>query len=500
MFRLRPAVAALAVLPALVPAATAFGQGCDPSDLFETRVNYDAGDRARSVVMGDLDGDGDPDLAVANLGSNDFSVLLNSGHGTFAPEVRYAHSGNNGFAVTMGDLDGDGDADLMTANSTSDNVSVLLNNGDGTFARGVLYDAGDEPRSVAIGDLDGDGDVDLAVANYRGNSASVLLNNGDGTFVPRVDYGAGNGAWSMAVGDLDGDGDGDLITANDIGDSVSVLLNNGDGTFAPSVPYDVGNGPRSIAVGDLDGDGAADLVTANFVGDNASVLLNNGDGTFGARVEYDTPNGPEGVAIGDLNSDGVPDLATVNGQASSANRVSVLIGNGDGTFAPRTNYLVGAAPASVAMGDLNGDGALDLATANSNGDSVSVLLNRCVAPIITTQPASLLLPAGGGVAEFGVVAGGTSGFLYQWRRDGVDLVDGGGVSGSMTPTLTIDATIEDVAAYDVMVTNVAGDTVSQPGVLAVRPNPCPADFDGDGSLTLFDFLAFQNAFDAGCGG
>ena len=149
--------------------------------------------------------------------------------------------------------------------------------------------------------------------------------------------------------------------------------------------------------------------------------------------------------------------------------------------------------------DLDGEAGADLVVTNRLDDNISVLLSRCIVPpLITTQPPSVVLvPAGGGVAELGVVVRGGRPLTYHWRRDGEPLIDGGGVSGATTPTLTIDATVEDVAAYDVVVTNASGSDTSEPSVIAVR-TACQADFDGDGQLTLFDFLAFQNAFDAGC--
>src|SRR6516164_340033 len=138
-------------------------------------------------------------------------------------------------------------------------------------------------------------------------------------------------------------------------------------SIALSAPrgFDAGSGPQSVAVGDFNGDGKPDLAVVNSYSNNVSVLLGNGDGTFQPAVSYGTGSGtgPAFVAVGDFNHDGKLDLAVAN---SNSSNVSVLLGNGDGTFQTAVNYDVGGAPTSIAVGDFNHDGKLDLAVANSN--------------------------------------------------------------------------------------------------------------------------------------
>ncbi|MEE8169313.1 MAG: FG-GAP-like repeat-containing protein, partial [Phycisphaerae bacterium] len=339
-------------------------------------TEFDVGDSPHSVAIGDLDGDGNADLAVANYNSDNVSILLGNGDGTFSADVTFG-AGDGPVSAAIGDLDGDGNADLAVANFESDSVSILLGNGDGTFAADVFFGAGDAPRWLAIGDLDSDGNDDLAVANQYSDNVSVLLGNGDGTFAADLTFGVGILPRSVAIADLDGDGNADLAIANDDSDNVSILLGNGDGTFAADATFGAGYAPFSVAIGDLNGDGDADLAVANSNSFDVSVLLGNGDGTFAAHATFWTEFGSASVVIGDLDLDGNGhgDLAVAN---YFSDNVSVLLGNGDGTFADDVTFGAGVAPTSVAIGDLDGDGDADLAVANAGSDNVSVLLNRTI--------------------------------------------------------------------------------------------------------------------------
>ena len=293
----------------------------------QVKLDYQTGDWPLSVAIGDLNSDGKLDLATANFNANTVSVLLNIGEAGFQPRRDYATGDIPDSAprsVALGDLNGDGMPDLVTANGGADTVAVLLNRGDGSFRAKVDYRTGRDPASVAISDLNGDGKLDLATANgSTTNTVSVLLNRGDGSFPVRRDYRTGllpkSYSTSVGIGDLNGDGKPDLVTANGGADTVAVLLNRGDGSFRAKVDYRTGRDPALVAIGDLNGDRRPDLVTANR---SVSVLANNGDGSFQAKRDYATGRAFR-VAIGDLNDDGKADLATANG--GGANSVSVLI-------------------------------------------------------------------------------------------------------------------------------------------------------------------------------
>src|SRR6267378_4238036 len=259
---------------------------------------YSGGQYATSFAVGDLNGDGKPDLVVGNqCASNPFcspnypatiGVLLANGDGTFQSALAYDPGQLRYWAnaVAIGDVNGDGKPDIVLAltckcDGPGGLVSVLLGSGDGTFQPAVIYDSGGFfPSSIAIRDLNGDGHPDIVVAECQSDNhgnclghgeASVLLGNGDGTFRPAVSYASGGDdvfTAAVAVGDVNGDGVPDLVLANTFGfNGVAVLIGKGDGTFKPAVTYSAGFSALSVAIGDVNGDGHPDLVVANACGD-----------------------------------------------------------------------------------------------------------------------------------------------------------------------------------------------------------------------------------------
>ena len=369
---------------------------------FAASQDFDTGLNPQSVTVGDLNGDGKLDLAVANFNTNTMSVLLNTtaaGAATpsFAAKQDFA-TGAGPVSVTLGDLNGDGKSDLAVVNFISGTVSVLLNAtvpGAATpsFVAKQDFAAGNSPVFVTVGDLNGDGKLDLAVANLSSNTVSVLFNTtalGAATpgFATHQDFATGTSPLSVTVGDLNGDGKLDLAVANgNSGSTVSVLLSTtapGAATpsFAAHQEFATGANPQSVTVGDLNGDGKLDLAVANGSTVTVSVLLNitaPGAATpsFAAKQDFVTGTAPASVTLGDLNGDGKLDLAVAN---FNSDTVSVLLntttpGAATPSFAAKQDFAMGASPASVTVGDLNGDGKLDLAVANEDSNTVSVLLN-----------------------------------------------------------------------------------------------------------------------------
>ena len=368
---------------------------------FTDKQDFATGSNPRSVTTGDLNGDGKLDLAVANVNSSSVSVLLNTtvpGSATpnFTAKKDFA-AGLGPVSVAVGDLNGDGRLDLIVANFNSNNVSVLLNitaPGGLTplFADKQDVAASNGPINLTTGDLNGDGKLDLAVTNLNSNNVSVFLNTtapGAATlsFAPKQDFGTGDGPLSVALGDLNRDGKLDLAVVSFNFNTVSVLLNTtapggATASFSAIQDFATGDGPTSVAIGDINGDGKLDLSVTNFASDTVSILFNttapgSATASFTINEDFATGTGPIYVTMGDVDGDGKLDLAVAN---FNSNNVSVLLNtSGSGkdvpSFSAKQDFVTGEAPLSLSLADLNGGGQLDLVVANLNVSTVSVLLN-----------------------------------------------------------------------------------------------------------------------------
>lgn len=286
----------------------------------------------------------------------------------FAPQATFK-AGDGPLAIA--DLNGDRSADLAVLDA---GVNVFFNRGDGTFAFAGFYDV--FGTFLALGDLNGDGRPDMAVAGDDGRLA-VLFNQGDGTFGPPAYYPrVGDHCSWIALGDLNGDGKPDIAAACVV---VMVLVNKGDGTFGAPVQYDVDAG-HTVAIGDVNGDGKPDLVSVNTNAGAAGsqkrcvdILLNRGDGTFAYEHSLDGYGASYcySAAVGDLRGDGAIDVvgSTLGGE------VLVYLNQGKGAFAPLLHYDAGSSPQGLALGDLDGDGKPEIVVADRDGDSVSVFRN-----------------------------------------------------------------------------------------------------------------------------
>jgi hypothetical protein len=445
------------------------------------KADFPVGAAPLWIARGDFNGDGISDLAVVNESSNTVSVLLGNPDGTFAPQLTY-DTGLGPLAVVTGDFNGDGNLDLAVTNGdctsqippqppicNGTTFSILLGNGDGTFRSHIDYPSGNQPSSVAAADFNGDGKLDLAISSNQGG-VSILLGNGDGTFQAPVEYAASSSQsliTDVIVADFNGDGKLDLAVG---GSEVSVLLGNGNGTFQAAV-----NSPGSspLAAADFNGDGKLDLFA------DGKVLLGNGNGTFTLYATYPTATA---AAAADLNGDGKPDLAITQGDDNGSGNsfsiysVSVLLGNGDGTFQAPALYGTAIYPSYLLIADFNGDGKLDLAVADTGNNFF---------PYSTPAAVSILLGFGDGTFV------GQTDYSSSWIPYQLLSAD---FNGDGKP----DIGVEGVSAVAVYLGN--GDGTFQPEVETSLTQPAlgfaAGDFNGDGKADVA--TVYSNCTNGNC--
>jgi hypothetical protein len=325
--------------------------------------------RARTVAVGDLNGDGLPDLAVTNCEGSDVTLLLNAGFNRFT-DAGSAGSGDAPDAVAAGDVDGDHDVDLAIVFDAS-SVSIQLNDGRANFTPGENAGLVLRKPFVALRDMNDDGTLDLVLVAQDVSVPSghadfeVLANDGHGHFtrISSGGFGADRDTHAVALADLDADGDPDLAAANRDAGDVVVFVNDGRGRLARrgSTGLDVAE-PAGISAGDIDRDGDNDLAVSDPVTDSVRLLLNDGTGLFTRGASIPAGDEVTGVVLSDLNSDGSPDLAYAQPIAPTwpdENDV-VRLGNGSGAFGDPVAYLAGIGARTVYAAQLNNVGGPEL--------------------------------------------------------------------------------------------------------------------------------------------
>jgi hypothetical protein len=379
-FHLRGALATIAILVSaiFVPSAQS-----NPI-IFDNHVEYSTGPSPRKLTLADLNGDDRADIATGNLtlNTNEVSVLLNLGDGTFGTATQYA-TGANSRSPAAGDVDGDGDRDLVVGLQSGDfRVAVLLNDGLASFGPPeLLAPLVGLPDGPVVVDLDQDEDRDIVFSQAGGEELVVLINQGGGAFAPHVTYGGVTDAYfsHLSVGDVDADDDPDVVIGRSLsGVSPSLYRNRGDGTFDSPQPIPVEQvfNYAGNDLGDLDLDGDLDLVLVSEAGHYFLGMRNDGTGSFSSMGPF--PSGVEtqfggGVTVADLDGDQRADVII---PGANTYRIATHRSNGAGGFDAPEFHALGGLPTDVAAGNLDSDDGLDLGCGLPHEDQVSVLLNR----------------------------------------------------------------------------------------------------------------------------
>jgi type II secretory pathway component GspD/PulD (secretin) len=409
-----------------------------PTSTTFPETTFAVGNNPVALVASDFNGDGLPDIAVANENDNSISILLNQGAGNFAgatnSPITLASTETGPISIAAGTLGNtatntitglaSATEDLVIANSASNNVTVLLGNGDGTFveAAGSPYKVGKTPSSVLLADFDGDGNLDFAVANQADNTISVFRGNGNGGFaefagspfaLTNTASIAEKGPIAMVTGNFRGATNTatnspqvDLAVVNQTTNNVAILLGTVDTagrisfTEAPNSPVAVGQSPVAIATSDFNVDGIPDLAVVNQGDESVSILLGstNADGTFSAALGSPLPTAttPAGIAVGDFTGGTVPSLAVTNKDTGT---LGIYIGLGAGTFSSRIEIATPASPGAIVSATLTTSGLPDVAltalgaTANQGvlaviQDSASFINSAATGAAQTPYPAS----------------------------------------------------------------------------------------------------------------
>lgn len=366
---------------------------CSNQPFFNNFLTLNAGVNINSVAIGDLDGDGLPEIISADsrmsVGDTGYvSIIRNISMGAninFETEIKYTVK-YNPVSIAVGDLNNDGKLDIVVANSDSDTLSILKNNcsiGNIAFILDAELMSGTKPYSVAINDLDGDGKLDISVANFNSNTISTFRNTTTGniSFGTKTDFVTSNGPYNLAIGDLDGDYKNDIAVSCMNSNRLSLLKNTsnvGTISFAPKSDLITDNAPYVLQMGDVDLDGKLDIAVCNSGSNSVSIFRNTSSTgiSFAPKVNFNTPSGPLSISISDLDGDEKPELITSNLNSANNSVLKNTSSSGNITFEPHidfTNNSLGWG--STGIGDLNGDSRPEIITGGTY--NIGVLQSEC---------------------------------------------------------------------------------------------------------------------------
>ncbi len=420
--------------------------------------DFNTGNYPVSVVVSDLNQDGKPDLITANSLSNNISILQNNSSGgnfAFGPHTEW-NAGKGPRNIAVGDLNGDGKPDIVVANfnnGDSGTVSVFRNtsqNGIISFDIASNIQTGNGTLDVSIADINLDGRPDIIVTSGNSGIFSILQNTSSGsgtlTFAPKLDYYSLNHPDHVIVADIDNDGKPDIIVSEFSNSEVDVYRNTSTGevvSLGPPVSYPVGQNPGFLRSGDLDGDGKLDLAVENYGANSISFYKNiSFPGSISLVSRVDSPSTATSITFADLNGDGKQDISTGNGQSGNLSVIQNNSGSGQIALSSAINFKTGNFDTFGNVGDLNGDGRPDLIAVNVLLNTVTILRNNIGSPLISSisdtlgyKGKTIVITGKRFTGTTSVVFGGAPATSFQVvSANEIDAVVAGGASGEITVT------------------------------------------------------------------
>ncbi|MFY9307564.1 MAG: FG-GAP-like repeat-containing protein [Bacteroidia bacterium] len=472
--------------------------GAINSSSFGPPTNYTAGNSPRSISVADLDGDGHPDIVITNSADSTISILKNlSEIGGFSLDSPVQLVGKmSPQDIAIGDITGDGKPDIAVVSKDSNMVTTFRNTSSGntiSFGQKVNISTGLSPKGISLADIDRDGRLEIIVSNEGANTVSVFKNTltalGGISYNSKIDFPTGSSPRSVAAEDIDGDGMPDVITTNYGGNNFSVLKNTSSGgniSFDSPIDFTTGVGPQSIRVADLDSDGMNDVVITNNTSGTISVYKNTsntGSVSFSPGIDALTGTGPVNVAVGDVDGDGAPDLSATN---KASNTVSVFKNTSTiGTISlnPKLDFTVLSGPIGVVLADFNGDGRPDLGAANDT--SFCLLINTVhVSPLLVGVTSQSI--CSGTAVNYSLVTDIPS--TYSWSANSNASVTGESLTNQTTAlindTLYNTTSTSQTVTYPIVLTSTGENCVSSPQTLQITVLPLPnANAGADSTLT-----------------
>jgi hypothetical protein len=467
---------------------------------FSLAGEYGAGVYPFAIAISDLDDDGKTDIVTANSVSNNITILKNTsipGTVSFNTKTDYK-TGTDPKRIAIGDLDGDGKPDIVITNFNAGNASTISvfkntsNGGSISFAAKTDYSTGNGSVDVAIADMNDDGRPDLLVSSGNSGFFSFFKNisssAGTISFAEKQDYTLLSHPDNITIADVNKDGKPDLITSNSSGNTISIFRNNSTGgslSFGEKVDYTAGSTPSFITTGDMDGDGKIDIILSNYSSGSISIFRNySNNALVSFAPKQDLLTGVSNIVIADLDGDGKADIFAgrkLNGKASILQ--NTYSGTGSFSFAPGVDFIASEYDTYVSVGDLDGDGRPELLVANTTANSVSIFKNRIGSPVISDVSATKA-SSGAAVTINGRNFKGTTNVSFGGTP---------AASFKITSETQINAVVGGGASGDIIVTNLAGsDTLSGFRFFPVISKNGPLIFCQDKSVTLSSSASKNN--------